>query len=70
MEMFSVILTNSVVFPGVTLAEGSVLGACSMLTKDAEPWTIYVGIPARPLKVRKKDMKEKAKILGYEVSAL
>jgi dTDP-4-amino-4,6-dideoxy-D-glucose acyltransferase len=70
MEMFSNIATNSVVCPGVTLAEGSVLGACSLLTKDTEPWTIYVGIPARPLKVRKKDMKEKAKLLGYAVSPL
>jgi acetyltransferase-like isoleucine patch superfamily enzyme len=67
MEMFSNIGANSVVFPGVVLAEGSVLGACSMLTENTEPWTIYVGVPARPLKTRRKDlMKEKAKQLGYE----
>jgi galactoside O-acetyltransferase len=71
MEMFSNVGANSVVFPGVTMAEGSVLGACSMLTRDTEPWTIYVGIPARPLKSRRSDlMKEKAKQLGYEIANL
>lgn len=66
LKMFSNVGANSVVFPGVTMAEGSVLGACSMLTKDTEPWTIYVGVPARPLKRRREDlMKEQAKQLGY-----
>lgn len=55
-EDFSSIATNVVVLPGVTLAEGSVIGACSLVTKSTEPWTIYVGIPARPLKKRRKDI--------------
>ena len=56
------------ILPGVTLAEGSVIGACSLVTKDTEPWTIYVGVPARPIKVRRKDkMIEFAKRLGYNV---
>jgi galactoside O-acetyltransferase len=53
--------------PGVTLAEGSVLGACSLLTQDTEPWVIYMGVPARPILPRKKAMKEKAKLLGYDL---
>ena len=53
--------------PGVTLAEGSILGANSLLTKNTEPWTIYVGSPAKPIKKRKKDIIIKnAKELGYE----
>lgn len=51
---------NCSIMPGVTLAEGSILGANSLLTKDAEPWTIYVGSPAKPVKVRDKN-----KILEY-----
>jgi galactoside O-acetyltransferase len=42
--------------PGVTLAEGSILGANSLLTKDTEPWTIYVGSPAKPVKLREKEI--------------
>lgn len=58
---------NCSIMPGVTLAEGSILGANSLLTKDTEPWTIYVGSPAKPVKKRKKDIIIKnAKKLGYE----
>ncbi len=67
LENFAGIATNSVVLPGVTLAEGSILGACSMLTHDTEPWTIYMGVPARPILARKKDLLEKAKQLGYDL---
>jgi galactoside O-acetyltransferase len=66
-ERFASAGTNVVVLPGVTLAEGSVVGACSLVTKSTEPWTIYVGVPAKPLKARRKDkMIEMARELGYE----
>ena len=66
LENFASLGTNSVVMPGVTLAEGSVVGACSLVTKDTEPWTIYVGIPARPLRVRPREkMIAMARELGY-----
>ena len=66
-ERFSCVGVNCVVMPGVTLAEGSVVGSNSVLTKDTEPWTIYVGSPAKPIKMRdKKIILENAKKLGYE----
>lgn len=66
LKRFASIGTNSVVMPGVTLAEGSVLGACSFLTKDTEPWTIYVGTPAKPVKIRPhQKMMQYANELGY-----
>lgn len=37
---------RTVVLPGVTMAEGSVLGAGAVLTKDTEPYGIYGGTPA------------------------
>lgn len=65
-ERFANVGANAVILPGVTLGEGSVVGACSLVTKDTEPWTIYTGIPARPVKIRKKGkMLEYAKKLGY-----
>lgn len=48
--------TNSLIFPGVTLAEGCSVGAMSMVTKSTEPWSVYSGIPARKLKERKRDL--------------
>jgi dTDP-4-amino-4,6-dideoxy-D-glucose acyltransferase len=54
------------IMPGVRMAEGSILGAHSLLTKDTEPWTIYVGSPAKPVKVREKETIIKyAKEMGY-----
>lgn len=65
-EMFASLGTNVVVHPGVTLAEGCVVGSCSLVTSSTEPWTIYHGIPARPVKPRPREkMIAAAKALGY-----
>jgi galactoside O-acetyltransferase len=65
-ENFVNIGANVVIFPGVKLAEGSVIGACSLVTKDTEPWTVYVGSPAKPIKMRPKEkILEYAKKMGY-----
>ncbi|OON67328.1 acyltransferase [Hymenobacter sp. CRA2] len=65
-EKFSGIGTNVVIMPNVTIGEGCVIGACSLVTADTEPWTVYVGVPARPVKVRPREkMLEYAKRLGY-----
>ena len=65
-ETFASVGTNVVIHPGVTLAEGSVVGSCSLVTKSTEPWTIYRGVPARPWKKRPgKTMISYAHKLGY-----
>lgn len=43
---------KSIVLPGVCIAEGCIIGAGSVLTKDTKPYGIYVGNPARVLKKR------------------
>lgn len=40
---FSIIGANSVVLPGVTIGEGVSVGAGSVVTKDLEPWGVYIG---------------------------
>jgi len=47
--------TNVVVNPGVTIGEGTVVGSGSLVTKDLEPWGIYVGSPARRARTRNRD---------------
>ncbi len=47
---------GSIIFPGVTIAEGCSVGAMSLVTKSTDPWGIYAGQPARRLKERSRDL--------------
>lgn len=40
---------GAVVLPGVTIAEGAVVGANAVVTKSVSPYQIVTGIPARPI---------------------
>jgi len=65
-ENFANVGAGAIILPGVTLREGSVVGAGAVVTKDTELWTIYAGSPARPIKKRPKEtMLEYAAKLGY-----
>lgn len=48
----AIVGANSVILPGVIVGEGVAVGANSLITKDLEPWTIYVGSPARAVRER------------------
>ncbi|MDU4251698.1 acyltransferase [Pseudomonas sp.] len=54
----SIVGTQSIIFPGVHLAEGTSVGAMTMMTRDSEPWSVYFGCPGRKLKERKRDLLE------------
>jgi putative colanic acid biosynthesis acetyltransferase WcaF len=47
------IATEAFVGPGVTVGEGAVLGARAVTVKNLEPWTVYAGNPAKPIRARK-----------------
>jgi putative colanic acid biosynthesis acetyltransferase WcaF len=51
-EPYAWICAKAVVLPGVTCMEGSVLGAGSVTSRNLEPWTVYAGNPATPIKKR------------------
>jgi len=40
---FCIIGANSVVLPGVQIGEGATIGANSVVTKNLDPWGIYIG---------------------------
>lgn len=47
------IAAEAFIGPGVTVGEGAVLGARGCAMRDLEPWTVYSGNPAVPLKPRR-----------------
>lgn len=51
-----IIGTNTVVLPGVKIGEGAAIGALSLVSKNLEPWTMYIGLPIKKLKKRKKEI--------------
>ncbi len=48
--------SNCVVFPFIEIKEGAVIGACSLVNKDVEEWSINYGVPSKKHKARKKEL--------------
>ncbi|MCQ1535496.1 acyltransferase [Methanosarcina sp. KYL-1] len=40
---------GSIIFPNVTIGEGSVVGAGAVVKEDVEPYTIVAGVPAKKI---------------------
>jgi putative colanic acid biosynthesis acetyltransferase WcaF len=49
---YSWVCARATVMPGVNLGEGAVLALGSVAAKDLASWTVYAGVPARPIKAR------------------
>lgn len=47
------------ILPSVTVGEGAVVGANSLVNKDLEPWGIYVGSPCKKIGEREKPTPER-----------
>ncbi|HSG07617.1 MAG TPA: acyltransferase [Longimicrobiales bacterium] len=50
---------HATILAGTTVADDSMVGAGSMLTRDTQPHWVYVGVPARP--VKEKSAEDRAK---------
>lgn len=50
MKKGSLVGMESFVMPGVTIGEGAIVGAGSLVSKDVPDWTIAVGRPAKVVK--------------------
>ena len=64
-EKHALVGSGALILPGGNLKEGSVLGAMSLLKSTTESWYIYAGVPAKKLKIRKKEI-----IINYETEFL
>jgi acetyltransferase-like isoleucine patch superfamily enzyme len=64
----SIIGSNSVILPGVSIGEGASLGALSLANKDLKEWYLHVGIPAKKIKKRMKNeiLKSEANFYNNE----
>jgi acetyltransferase-like isoleucine patch superfamily enzyme len=59
-----------VILKGVTIGEGAIIGAGSVLTKDIPPYCIFAGNPAKKIGVRfnTQELKEHLKKIGSKYS--
>jgi acetyltransferase-like isoleucine patch superfamily enzyme len=48
-ENFAVIATQAVIMAGVRIGQDSLVGASALVTKDVEPESVVVGVPAKKL---------------------
>lgn len=55
-KKYSQIGANCVIFPNLTIEEGVVVGACSLVRHSLDEWGIYVGTPVKRLKDRSKQL--------------
>ncbi|MGC7870016.1 acyltransferase [Desulfosporosinus sp. SYSU MS00001] len=56
MKSHAWVCSDSTLLPGVIVGEGAVVASRACLTKDAEPFGVYAGIPARKIKERNRDL--------------
>lgn len=55
-EKFTQIGAGCILFPNITIKEGSVIGAMSLVKNSTEPWSINAGIPSKKIKNRSNKM--------------
>lgn len=57
---------GSTILPGLTVGDGAVVGAGAVVSRDVAPYTIVVGVPARPIRPRfERRIAERMQALGW-----
>ena len=64
---YSQLGAGCLVFPGVTLGEGAVAGAMTLVNRSLEPWTVNTGIPVSRSRPRRQGLLQKARALGGQM---
>ncbi len=50
------VFSNTMIMPGITIHEGAIVLAGSVVTKDVPEWTVVGGNPAKPLRERNREV--------------
>lgn len=58
-EKHSWVCSDSTILPGVHIGEGAVVATRAVVTHDLEPFSVNVGVPARKISQRNKELKYK-----------
>lgn len=58
LEKYVIIGAGSIVLPSVRIREGAAIGALSLVSRSTDPWKIYFGSPAKPIKNRSRKILE------------
>jgi len=56
LKKYSQVGCNCVIMPSITVGEGAIAGALSLIKSDLDPWKIYGGVPARYIMDRSKEL--------------
>lgn len=62
LEEYAHIGAGCILMPGVTIAQGSIAGAMSLVSRSLPAWTISVGTPAKVIRERSKNLLRFQKI--------
>jgi acetyltransferase-like isoleucine patch superfamily enzyme len=57
-ERHVIVGAGSIILPGVTLHEGAAVGALSLVRRNCEAFGVYLGVPAKRISQRKRDLLE------------
>lgn len=58
---YAVIGTRVTILPGVHVGRGAVVASGAVVTRDAEPYSLLGGVPAKHIRYRSKDLRYKLK---------
>ena len=64
----SIIGAGCIIMPNLTIGEGTAIGAMSFVNHSTDPWSMYVGIPAKKIKDRKRDLLQLEKELHEKMT--
>ncbi len=59
------IYTRALILPGVTIGEGAVVGAGSVVTRDVPPYAVVGGAPAKVIGERNRDLTYTLRVSRY-----
>ena len=56
---------RAIILPGVTLGEGSVVGAGAVVSRSVAPYRVAVGVPAREIRDRNRGLRYRCRYLPW-----